>query len=351
MQWLNSGVNMLDGDHIHNDNNKFGLHNHKKIFVCGIFALILALAAYSLAQNAQDTADINNVLEIVVNNTNLAPSVAGHPPGTGERVNGVTYWANDSPIEVFVFAHASTPGATAEIHLFINGTKVADTSGRPLGAAEESNKTIIAMIPKGANYSFEFNNAHHYEWREYPVLSGKNGTLSVNQTFITNGSSFNATYAANISALQANDTYFNGTVFPQSTNFRNDSLNDTVLRNYTKHIKVGNFSHDISVTGAQSITNIGFKPSAVAFTGLVPNTAYSQWGYDDGTSHVSVFDSNAVTTDTYDISTSLSINFRTGVGVGSGASITSFDDDGFTLNWVKAGSPTGTATVLYMAYR
>lgn len=159
---------------------------HRKYTLLIIVALLVAFFAIMLAQNAQDTADINNVFEIVVNNTNLAPSVAGHPPGTGERVSGTTYWANNSPIEVFVFAHATSAGQNAEIHLFINNTKVADTSGRPLGGAEESNKTIIAIIPKGANYSFEFNNAHHYEWREYPVLSGKNGTLSINQTITGN---------------------------------------------------------------------------------------------------------------------------------------------------------------------
>ena len=104
----------------------------------------------------------------IVNNTNLAPDSPGHPPGTGERVSGVTYWANDTSIELFVFAHAMNVGDNSEIHLFINGTKVADTSGRPLGGAESSNKTIIATIPFSANYTLEFFNFHHYEWYEYP---------------------------------------------------------------------------------------------------------------------------------------------------------------------------------------
>lgn len=156
------------------DNN-----NKKRVLYC-VIAILLALLAYSVAQSAQDTADINNVFVVVVNNTNLAPTIHPSIPGTGERVSGNTYWANTSPIELFVLAHAATSGNTAEIHLFINGTKVSDTSGRPLGAAEESNKTIVAIIPKGSNYSVDFTNTHHYEWREYPILSGKNGTLSVN---------------------------------------------------------------------------------------------------------------------------------------------------------------------------
>lgn len=367
---------MFGGDHIHNDKNKFGLHNHKKLFVFGIFALILALAAYSLAQNAQDTADINNVLEIVVNNTNLAPSVAGHPPGTGERVSGVTYWANDSPIEVFVFAHASSAGATAEIHLFINGTKVADTSGRPLGAAEESNKTIIAIIPRGANYSFEFNNAHHYEWREYPVLSGKNGTLSVNQTFITNGSSFNSTYDAttkafnsnyssqtfpnstiitnknNIAALQTNDTYFNGTGFPQSTNFRNDSINNTIIRNYSAHIKTGTFTRDVSLaTGTQTITGVGFKPAGVTIYGVVGTTSMASWGMSDCSTQANLDDVNQVVANSYQLDTNYIITFQDGLGNIYNGGLSSCNDDGFTISWAKTGSITGTATMVYQAHR
>ena len=87
---------------------------HRKYTLLIIVALLVAFVGIMLAQNAQDTADINNVFEIAVNNTNLAPTVAGHPPGTGERVSGTTYWANNSPIEIFVFAHAQAVGDNAE---------------------------------------------------------------------------------------------------------------------------------------------------------------------------------------------------------------------------------------------
>ena len=116
--------------------------------------------------------------EIIVNNTNLAPTFAGETPGTGERNDSVTYYANISAIQLMVWAHATTSGQNSEIHMYINGTKVADTSGRPLGLAESSNKTIVALIPKYASYMVEFSNYHHYEWREYPILSGRNGTLN-----------------------------------------------------------------------------------------------------------------------------------------------------------------------------
>lgn len=110
----------------------------------------------------------------IVNNTNLAPSFAGETPGINTRgANNTTYWANDSAIQLLVWGHAASSGQTAEIHLYINGTKVADTSGRTIGPAEESNKTIVATIPQYANYSVEVVNAHHYEWREYQILTGQ----------------------------------------------------------------------------------------------------------------------------------------------------------------------------------
>jgi len=128
------------------------------------------------------------VFDIEINNTNLAPSVSGETSGTGERVQGVTYYANETPIEIFVWGHGQNVSQTAELHLFINGTKVADTSGRPLGASEQSNKTIVAMIPKYASYKIEANNAHHYEWREYRVIAGTNGSVSItNNYFNTTG--------------------------------------------------------------------------------------------------------------------------------------------------------------------
>lgn len=311
----------------------------RSIIGIAVLAFLIAAAGYVIAQNAQDTADINNVFEIVVNNTNLAPSVAGHPPGTGERVSGTTYWANTTPIQVLVFAHAMAVGDNAEIHLFINGTKVADTSGRPLGGAETSNKTIIAMIPKGANYSFEFNNAHHYEWREYPVLSGKNGTLSINQSVFQ---SYNATYDATTTAFNSN---YSSQTFPNST------INGTIIRNYTAHYKVGSFTRNTTVaSGTQSITSIGFKPSEVDFIASGQPGNFFSTGYDDGVNSVVL--ANYTPSGKFYIITGLSIWAVNDSSNQYYAHVQSMDTDGFTLVWTKAGNPLlGTMTVGYNAKR
>jgi len=144
----------------------------------------------------------DSVFDIEINNTNLAPSVPGETVGTGERVQGVTYYANETPIEIFVWGHGQNVSQTAEIHLFINGTKVADTSGRPLGASEQSNKTIVAMIPRYASYKIEANNAHHYEWREYRVIAGTNGSVRSQTTILTQQEMGQAMHHAIIASMQ-----------------------------------------------------------------------------------------------------------------------------------------------------
>jgi len=133
---------------------------------------VIFVLALSLLLSGCITEDvIQSETSFRVNNTNLAPDAgAPHPFGTGERISGVTYWTNNSPIQLLVYSHASVVSQTAEIHLLIDGVIVADTSGRPLGGAEESNKTIVAIIPQYANYSVIFNNYHHYEWREYKKI-------------------------------------------------------------------------------------------------------------------------------------------------------------------------------------
>src|SRR5574337_220793 len=144
----------------------------------------------------------NNSFEVVVNNTNLAPTFPGEIIGTGERIaDNTTYWANSTPIELFAFAHSNTAAQTSHISLYINGTQIEHTELRPLGAGERTHTYLHGIIPKGANYSVNASNYHHYEWREYSILSGQNGTLSINQTFV------NITNISGSTVPGGNDTY------------------------------------------------------------------------------------------------------------------------------------------------
>lgn len=142
-----------------------------------LIAILLALIAYSAASSISSTNQTVG-LNIIVNNTNLAPTIEPSVPGTGERVTGNTYYNNNSDIEIFLYAHASAVSQTSDIQLIINGTLVSSVSSKPVGASpEQNNKSIVAIIPRYSSYSANFTNYHHYEWREYQILSG-NGSGS-----------------------------------------------------------------------------------------------------------------------------------------------------------------------------
>lgn len=115
--------------------------------------------------------------------------------------------------------------------------------------------------------------------------------------------------------------------------------------------KVGSFTRDISLaSGSQAITGVGFQPTAVLFLSNVTTTAQISVGVDDGTNVGAVIDNNGGSTDTYVSGTSNSISLRVDGSNRAEAAIQSLDSDGFTLSWTKTGFPTGTATMIYLAW-
>jgi len=117
-------------------------------------------------------------------------------------------------------------------------------------------------------------------------------------------------------------------------------------------VKVGSFTRDLSTaSGTQAITGVGFEPTAVMFFAIVDTTTQTSWGMDDGTISSANMDNYGDTANTYRNDLGHSIWLRPNATNYSYAKITSLDSDGFTLTWVKNNSPTGTATIMYMAFR
>ena len=174
------------------------IKKNKQIVAVAIFSLILALFAFLYTTSLS----INNLgMIVVMNNTNLAPDAgAPHPFGTGERIQNITYYANNSPIQLMVFAHADTNGQHLALNLSINDTITESIHLRPLAAAENTHAFVTAIIPQYANYSVNITNYHHYEWREYPILTGN---VSTNITS-SGGSSAPCTDCINSTQLQTN---------------------------------------------------------------------------------------------------------------------------------------------------
>ena len=115
--------------------------------------------------------------------------------------------------------------------------------------------------------------------------------------------------------------------------------------------KVGSVARDLTTaTGTQAVTGLGFSPSAVVFITGVNGTAQQSWGFSDGTSDLNFRNNAGGVADATEASSYVAF-IETSVSNFQLAELDSLDADGFTLAWTKGGSPTGTAIVLYMAYR
>lgn len=120
---------------------------------------------------------------------------------------------------------------------------------------------------------------------------------------------------------------------------------------WAKGLKVGQFSRDTSTaSGSQSITGVGFKPSSIIFLAVIPATAELSIGLDDYFSHFSIVNNHNITANVWTTATASIVLAQT-VSIESYASITSFDSDGFTVQWTKTGAKTGTAYINFLAIR
>jgi len=117
-------------------------------------------------------------------------------------------------------------------------------------------------------------------------------------------------------------------------------------------VKTGSFNRDTSTaSGTQAITGVGFRPKSVIFIGGINSAAPVSWGVDDGATPVGMGDWGGVSAGTYNTAQPYSIALLFSSGNYYQGKIQSFDADGFTINWLKTGSPTGTATITYIAQR
>jgi len=122
---------------------------------------------------------------------------------------------------------------------------------------------------------------------------------------------------------------------------------DTVLAE--PRFKVGIFSHDVSTTGPQSITGIGFRPGSLSLLGVIPNSHAVTMAMSDFSTTGGIYNNTAESPgwDTTGV-----LRFKTGSGVSATFTLNATpDSDGFTGTWEKFGSPTGIAYIYYLASR
>ena len=113
--------------------------------------------------------------------------------------------------------------------------------------------------------------------------------------------------------------------------------------------KVGNLSRDLTAaSGSQAVTGVGFQPSAILFFGAVNSGSAMSIGGGNAAAMGMIRD---ITGGNHAVNSIQAMGFVTSAGNQQSAVIASLDSDGFTLTWTKAGSPTGTAVINYIAFR
>ncbi len=111
---------------------------------------------------------------------------------------------------------------------------------------------------------------------------------------------------------------------------------------------VGSTTRDTTTaTGTQAVTGVGFQPSAIQFLACQNGSLEYSDGFDDGTTaECRYFDGTKVQAD----ATASIYDYHSSGNTYAGL-IDSFDADGFTISWTKTGSPTGTLTVYFLAFK
>lgn len=131
-----------------------------------------------------------------------------------------------------------------------------------------------------------------------------------------------------------------------------DDGTDLLLMRSEVLSKVVSFTRDISTaSGSQAVTGVGFKPTSVLMLATRSDSGTAGWSSSMADSALGT----GIIAGNTDANVSIgTVNILYGNQAGttsySGA-LASYDSDGFTLNWTKTGSPTGTLTVKALCLR
>lgn len=116
--------------------------------------------------------------------------------------------------------------------------------------------------------------------------------------------------------------------------------------------KVGSFTRDqTTASGTQAITGVGFKLKSVIFIAGETGTTKGSIGVDDGTNSGVLFHNVPAGVSFFNIQAGASIFLTDTAGATYSGVISATGTDGFTITFTKSGSPTGTATIAYLASR
>ncbi len=301
---------------------------------------VLTQNGANLAGTAYQSQSFQNLLQ----NGNFEFWYAGTAVApTGWTKGGTGSVARSTTIKVGTYSAALTGGAGADSNLNINVFNNYHP-GRTftLGVwikTALSNKIRIRLYD-GIGQTYSSFHTGDNTWQLLTVTRTMDNSATQTQVGIFNEDTSGVGYIDGAILVE-------GSVVPAFTEHPFDKVLNEV------RFKVGSFTRDVSVaSGTQAITGVGFKPSSVIFSANIGTTPAASWdGFDDGTVHTTMADYSFGSADTYNVYTDRSIELITAAGKEYSGLISSIDSDGFTITWTKTSTPTGTATIIYMAFR
>lgn len=107
-------------------------------------------------------------------------------------------------------------------------------------------------------------------------------------------------------------------------------------------------TRDMTAAGGDvSYTGIGFKPTAILAMGVINSTTVMSLGYIDSAGNDNGI---SILSNQYQNNSQFLLFYIDGSNY-QFAVVKSYDADGFTLTWTKAGSPTGTVNLIFLCFR
>jgi hypothetical protein len=111
----------------------------------------------------------------------------------------------------------------------------------------------------------------------------------------------------------------------------------------------GTTRNTATASGTQAITGVGFQPSIVIFMHAQNNTPEWSIGWDnDSESASALYSNHNITAEGHIATDTWMIECIHSADNSYHSNISSMDADGFTINWLKNGSPTGTLQIRYL---
>ena len=117
----------------------------------------------------------------------------------------------------------------------------------------------------------------------------------------------------------------------------------------TSRFTTGTFERDLTAaTGTVGYTGVGFTLGAIIFIGVKNTAVQSSIGFSNGTGNMSIQER---TSNGYSFDPASSMYIDDGSGNLQKGSVLSVNSNGYVISWTKTGSPTGTASFMYLAIR